>query len=73
MRHRTRLAAIERKQAQRRPPVEWWIHYDPETAKGIENTTMAWSALRPGVLRPIADLTDADHRIVITYDRDMTP
>lgn len=63
----TRL--IERRRAQRRPAIEWWIHYDPETCRdGIEDTTMAWSALRPDVRRPIADLPADAHRIVIRYE-----
>lgn len=59
---------IERRRAHRRPPVEWWLYYDPESARGIHDTTMAWSALRPDVRRPIADLEPDAHRIVIRYE-----
>ena len=63
MRHMTRLNRIERKQAQRRPPVEYWIH-----TQGGEDDTMARSALT-GELRPVATLPPEAHRIVVTYDR----
>lgn len=67
MRHRTRLAAIERKQAHRRPPAEYWIY-----TVGGEHDEMARSALT-GALKPVVDLPESANRIVITYDRDMTP
>ena len=72
MRHRTRLAAIERKQAHRRPPADIWLYYDPQTAHGIEDTTNARNA-RTGELRPIADLPEDCIRIVVTYDRGTAP
>ena len=63
MKHMTRLNKIAKMQAQKHPPVEWWIF-----TQGGEHDDMARSALTDE-LRPVATLPPEAHRIIITYDR----
>lgn len=69
MRANSRLTRATRLIERRRPAIEWWLYYDPVTCRdGVTDTTMAWSALRPDVRCPIADLPADAHRIVIRYE-----
>jgi len=59
MKHSTRLAAIERRHARRKPQREVWIYYDGDTE--------AWSGTPQQERRPVSEIPPDALRVVIQY------
>ena len=59
MKHNTRLAAIERRHAQRKPPRQVWIYYDGDTE--------ALSCTPQQERRPVSEIPPDALRVVIQY------